>query len=131
MKFGFMEKDIDTIADIELLVNTFYDKVKESPVIGYIFNDVVKVNWEMHLPVMYRFWENVIFYTGGYTGNPLMIHKHLNKMFPLTKEHFGEWNKLFLTTVDELFEGDKANLAKQRALSISTVMQLEIFKPKE
>jgi len=90
----------------------------------------VNVNWEKHLPVMYKFWENAIFYSGGYLGNPLIVHKHLNKLFPLTTEHFVEWNKLFLGTVDELFEGQNANLAKQRALSISTVMQLELFKSK-
>lgn len=123
-----MKKDIETSVDVKLLVDTFYDQVKENPLIGYIFNDVAKVNWQFHLPVMYRFWENVIFFTGGYTGNPLMIHKHLNRVFPLAPGHFNEWNKLFLNTVDRLFEGEKANLAKQRALSISTVMQLEIFK---
>lgn len=123
-----MKRDIATAADIELLVNTFYEKVKDNAVIGYIFTDVMKVNWERHLPVMYRFWENAIFYTGGYTGNPLMVHKHLDKIFPLTSEHFAEWGKLFLNTVDELFEGEKANLAKQRATSISTVMQLELRK---
>lgn len=126
-----MKKDIESGGDIELLVNTFYAKVKVNPVIGYIFKDIAKVNWESHLPVMYRFWENAIFYSGGYTGNPLMKHKHLDKIFPLTAEHFGEWNKLFLTTVDELFAGNNASLAKQRAISISTVMQLEISKSKK
>ncbi len=125
-----MKKDIETGNDIILLVDTFYDKVRSNPVIGYIFNDVANVNWEKHLPVMYRFWENAIFYTGGYTGNPLMVHKHLNKLFPLTTEHFAEWNRLFLTTVNEIFEGENANLAKQRAMSISTVMQMELFKSK-
>jgi hemoglobin len=125
-----MKKDIETEADIELLVNSFYDKVKENPVIGYIFNDIAAVNWERHLPVMYNFWSNAIFYSGGYTGNPLIAHKHLDKLFPLTTAHFSEWNKLFTTTVDELFEGEKANLAKQRALSISTVMQIELLKSK-
>ena len=33
--------------------------------------------------------------------------------------------KLFQSTVDELFTGDKAELAKQRALSIATVMKLK------
>ena len=28
------------------MVNEFYNKVKLDPVIGYIFNDVVKVNWD-------------------------------------------------------------------------------------
>ncbi|MEP7164714.1 MAG: group III truncated hemoglobin [Ferruginibacter sp.] len=126
-----MKKDIEAGRDIELLVNRFYDKVKTSSVIGYIFNDVAKVNWEKHLPVMYRFWENVIFYTGVYTGNPLLVHKQLDKLFPLAPQHFAEWNILFSSTVDELFEGEKANLAKQRAISISTVIQMEIFKSRQ
>ncbi|MFT4018452.1 MAG: group III truncated hemoglobin [Agriterribacter sp.] len=121
-----MKKDIKTREDIELLVISFYDKVKADDTIGYIFNDVAKVNWEKHLPVMFDFWENILFFTGGYAGNPMMIHQHLNKMFPLTKEHFKRWEALFLQTVDGLFEGDKAELAKQRALSISTVMQIKI-----
>jgi hemoglobin len=125
-----MKKDLESRKDVELLVNTFYNKVKSSPVIGYIFNDIVQVNWEKHLPVMYSFWENAVFFSGGYTGNPLMVHKHLNQLFPLTSEHFAEWNKLFFITVDECFAGEKANLAKQRALSISTVIQLEIQKSK-
>jgi hemoglobin len=33
---------------------------------------------------------------------------------------------LFTATVDELFEGEKAELAKQRAISISTVMRIKI-----
>ena len=40
-----MKKDIETRDDIELLVNSFYEKVKADPVIGHIFTDVFKVNW--------------------------------------------------------------------------------------
>jgi hemoglobin len=121
-----MKKDIKTRADIELLVNSFYDKVKNDDVIGYIFTDIIKVNWANHLPVMYNFWENVLFYTGGYDGNPVEIHKHLHRVTPLHTEHFKQWEKLFTGTIDELFEGEKATLAKQRAISISTVMQIKI-----
>ena len=46
-----MKKDIENRGDIILLINTFYEKVKRDEVIGYIFNDVAKVNWEKHLPV--------------------------------------------------------------------------------
>jgi hemoglobin len=46
---------------------------------------------------------------------------------PLTKPHFKQWEKLFTETVDELFDGDNAILAKQRALSISTLMQVKII----
>jgi len=122
-----MKKDIESRDDIELLVKSFYEKVKIDPVIGSIFTDIARVNWEKHLPVMFDFWENTIFYTGSYSGNPMKSHQNLNRLFPLTKEHFSRWNQLFASTMDELFEGDKAVLAKQRAISISTVMQLKLF----
>ena len=122
-----MKKDIETIKDIQLLVDSFYEKVRADKIIGYIFTDVVKVNWEKHLPVMYRFWENTLFYTGTYEGNPMELHKHLHRIMPLTAEHFKQWILLFNTTLDEFFSGTNAELAKQRALSIATVMQLKIL----
>ena len=122
-----MKKDIENRADIELLIRNFYNKVKTDASIGYIFTDIFNVHWEKHLPVMFDFWENVLFFTGGYNGNPLQIHQHINKVVPLTTAHFNQWNKLFNQTVDELFEGSKAMLAKQRAMSISTVMQVKIL----
>lgn len=126
-----MKKDIENRDDIVVLINTFYEKVKKDKVIGYIFNDVAKVNWEKHLPVMYNFWENVIFFTGSYTGNPMTAHKQLNQKTRLNADHFQEWIKLFTKTVDELFEGDKAELTKQRAVSIATVMQIKILHEHE
>jgi hemoglobin len=126
-----MKKDIQSKKDIELLVDTFYRKVKADPVIGYIFNDVRKVNWEKHLPVMYDFWDNAIFYSGGYTGNPLKTHEQLHAFCRLDTRHFDRWTELFTSTVDELFEGDKAGLAKQRARSIAVVMQIKIFNKSE
>ncbi len=121
-----MKNDITNRGDIILLVNTFYEKVKKDQVIGYIFNDVAKINWEKHLPVMYDFWENVIFFTGAYTGNPMAAHKQVHQKSPLNAAHFQEWIKLFTQTVGELFEGPKAELTKQRAISIATVMQIKI-----
>ena len=126
-----MKKDIENRKDIEFLMNSFYEKVKPDPVIGYIFTDVMKVNWERHLPMIYDFWENSLFYTGGYNGNLLEIHRRLNKVIPLTTKHFKRWTDLFAATVDELFEGEKAFLAKQRAISISTVMQIKILNHEE
>ncbi len=119
-------KDIENRKDVELLINTFYDKVKKDKTIGYIFNDVAKVNWEAHLPVMYDFWEGVIFGKSIYAGNPMIVHQQLHERTPLKGDHFKQWLYLFTSTVDELFEGKNAGLAKQRAESIAAIMQVKI-----
>jgi hemoglobin len=121
-----MKHDIENRADIEILLNQFYDKVKPDPVIGYIFTDVMKVNWEKHLPVIYDFWESTVLQARSYNGNPMQLHMRINQVVPLTAEHFKRWTDLFTSTVDELFEGEKAELAKQRALSIATIMQIKM-----
>ncbi|MFN8325707.1 group III truncated hemoglobin [Flavobacterium sp.] len=117
-----MKTDIRNRKDIEKLVNTFYDKIKTDAVIGYLFNDVAKVNWEKHLPKMYDFWENILFYTADYDGNPMEKHKELHQKSPLNPSHFNHWNMLFTKTVDEIFEGKKADEIKNRALNISAAM---------
>ncbi len=122
------KNDIKNRSDIEQLVVCFYDKIKTDKTVGYIFIDIAKVNWEKHLPLMFNFWENVIFFTGNYNGNPVEVHQHLHTMAPLTNTHFKRWNELFTQTVDELFEGSNALLAKQRALNISIVLQQKILK---
>lgn len=121
-----MKQDLVSKNDIVLLVNTFYEKVQKDEAIGFIFNDIAKVNWEKHLPIMYDFWENTLFFTGTYSGNPVQLHTGLHQLMPLTIAHFDQWTYLFNQTVDELFEGEKANLAKQRAYSIALVLQQKI-----
>ncbi len=118
-----MKRDIRNRDDIEVLINTFYQKVIDDALLSPVFTDVVKINWVNHLPVMYDFWENTLFYTGNYDGNPLDTHRRLHQMTTLTTAHFKQWNLLFEISVDELFEGEKASLAKQRAVSIAAVMQ--------
>lgn len=118
-----MKTDINDRKDIELLVNAFYDKVKTDVVIGYLFTDVARVNWEKHLPIMYDFWENILFQTGNYNGNPMLRHKELHEKSTMEAAHFRHWNYLFNLTVDELFEGAKAQEIKMRATNIAQVMR--------
>ena len=121
-----MKKDIETRADIELLVTSFYEKVIADEQIGPIFEEIAKVNWSTHLPAMYDFWENILLFTGTYEGNPINIHKHLQHSIPLQECHFNVWNKLFISTIDELFEGKNANLAKVRAISRSGIIKEKV-----
>ena len=122
-----MKTDISNKEDIAALVNTFYDKVKVNPVIGHFFTDVVKVNWEKHLPLMYDFWEGIVFGSSAYSGNPINTHKNVHALHAFSKSDFDEWIKLFHKTVDEMYAGEKAELIKQRATSIATVMQLKVI----
>lgn len=64
-------RDIENREDIILLVNTFYDDVKADKTIGDIFNKVVAVNWDEHLPKMYDFWEGILLGGGAFKGNPM------------------------------------------------------------
>ena len=55
-----MKKDIETREDIIKLVDVFYDKVKKNEILGYIFDDIAKIDWSKHLPVMYSFWASIL-----------------------------------------------------------------------
>lgn len=123
-----MKKDISNRSDIEQLINEFYERVKKSEQISNFFITDRKVDWSHHLPIMYDFWENILFYTGQYSGNPMAVHKDLHRDAPLSKEDFAEWLRIFKQTVDELFEGNNAELIKQRAQSIAQVMEMKIVR---
>jgi len=118
--------DINNRHDIESLINHFYEKVKKDPVIGFIFTDIMKVDWEQHLPVMYDFWEMLILNTGTYSGNTLGVHYTINKKIRLEKPHFERWMELFTTTVDTYFEGPVATMTKKKARSIADLMQFKM-----
>jgi hemoglobin len=122
-----MKTDIRNREDIAALVNAFYDKVRVNETIGHFFNDVVKVDWEKHLPKMYDFWEGIVFGSSDYSGNPINVHKAVHALHAFSKTDFDEWLKLFRQTVDEMYAGENAELIKQRALSIATVMQLKVI----
>lgn len=125
-KFDMERKDITSRADVDLLVRSFYDKVRKDDVIGLIFNEVMKIDWDHHIPVIVDFWDTVLLDADLYHNNAMEPHFALNKIFPLKQQHFERWLLLFTQTVDELFEGNTAKLAKNRAKGIAGIMQLKM-----
>ena len=117
-----MKKVITTRADIEQFIVLFYDKVKQDATIGFIFTQVVAINWEHHIPVIVDFWESILLDNPVYKKNAMEVHYDLNKKLPLQKAHFDSWMYLFSSSIDELFEGKVAHEAKIRAKSIAAVM---------
>ncbi len=118
-----MKSDIKTTEDIDLLVDAFYSSVQSSDTMSPFF---ASLDWDLHLPKMKAFWRFILLDQEGYTTN--VTEKHLN--MPLNQEHFSEWLGLFNQSVDGLFEGEKSELAKERAKWIAFTIQskMGLFK---
>jgi hemoglobin len=121
-------KDITTEADVIKMVDSFYDKVNLDPKLSPVFNDFSKVDWDKHLPIMYKFWNTLLLGKQEYKGSPFDKHIPL----PIDAQHFDRWIKLFHQNMDELFSGDVADQSKLRASSIAHVFKtkLEFIKEK-
>lgn len=118
--------DITGRAEIETLVNTFYDRVRGDDLLGFIFDDVAKTDWTAHLPKMHAFWETVLFRSGGYTGNPLAVHARLVPQTAMARPQFDRWLTLFSATVDDLFAGENAGHIKRCAEDMANVIHARI-----
>ncbi|WP_236971859.1 group III truncated hemoglobin [Membranihabitans marinus] len=116
------KKDIESLDEVKVLVNTFYDKIRIDDVLGPIFNERIKDQWPVHLEKMYRFWQTVLLNEHSYQGSPFRPHAQL----PVGSEHFNHWLSLFESTLNELFEGPKADEALWRAKKMAEMFQIKI-----
>ena len=117
--------DLNDRKDIEKLISAFYKKMLDDIIIGYIFTEVARVNLDEHIYTICDFWEAIIFSKPVYKrgSEVIQVHIDLNKKVQLKRGHFKRWLYLFHSTIDELFEGPYAELAKQRSISIAETMQ--------
>lgn len=121
-------KTIDARADVSLLVNTFYAKIRKDDFLGPIFNAHV-ANWSEHLEKLTDFWESNLFRVSKFSGNPPAAHQRVDNAegYGITQEHFGHWLQLWFETINELFEGERATRAKDLARRMSTHLFLAIW----
>lgn len=124
-----MKKDISNRNDLSLLVNEFYDKIRSNKEIGHFFNETIQ-DWDEHLEKLTNFWENNLFAVRKYSGNPMQAHIEVDKKFSnsITPNVFGLWLNLWFETLDELFEGENAEILKRRARKMGTVILVHIFE---
>ncbi|MGB5371186.1 MAG: group III truncated hemoglobin [Flavobacteriaceae bacterium] len=123
------KQDIKNREDINLLVDSFYTKIRKDAVLGPIFNQIV-TDWEPHLELLTDFWETQLFLKRKYFGNPVTAHQEVDDKMQhtITPEHFGLWMNHWFATIDELFEGETAYIAKNRAQKMSTMLYLKIYE---
>ena len=119
-----MKKDIDSLKDIQFLVDKFYETVRADSFIGPIFNTRLDGRWEMHHHKLYRFWHTILLRRPGYFGDPVPIHFNMN----IDENHFDHWLKLWVNSVDEYFEGEIAERAKFRGKTIAAAFLSKIKK---
>lgn len=116
------QTDILDLEDIKVLVDAFYEKVRQDDLLANIFNTVIQDKWPVHLEKMYRFWQTVLLKDHTYYGSPFAPHAQL----PVEAKHFDRWKKLFFETIDEKFSGEKAAEAKMRAEKMAEMFQMKI-----
>jgi hemoglobin len=107
--------DIQSRDDCERLVRAFYGRALSDPVIGFIFVDVAHLDLEEHVPRIASFWETILLGAQSYAGGAFRPHAMLNAKVRLRAGHFERWLWLWRATVDELFAGERAELAKVHA----------------
>lgn len=124
-----MKQDLKTRDDVFLLVSEFYKKVRKNEEIGFFFNNTIE-DWDHHLEKLTDFWESNLFFSGSYRGNPVKAHNGVDEKngYAISEYHFGIWLNLWFATIDEHFEGELAQRAKNNARKMSTHLFLKIYQ---
>lgn len=122
-----MKLEIKSREDIKFIITHFYDKLLNDELMRPFFQEfLLEDTLEEHLEVITSFWEDILFDTTKYHQNVLKKHMDKNRFIKFKKEHFNLWLSYFNETIDANFLGLNAELMKNRAISISTVMQLKM-----
>lgn len=122
---------IQSRKDIELLVYTFYGKIRKDDLLGPIFNaHIAEDDWPAHLSKLTDFWETNLFGVAKFKGRPSQKHQQVDKNldYSIEQKHFGRWLQLWFSTIDELFEGDLAFKAKEAARKMAHGQFLYIWQ---
>lgn len=112
-------KDIETYEDCLLLIEKFYDKLLADEQIAHFFTDL---DLKTHIPKVADFWAFILIDKPGYNNNMMTAHARLD----LHDEDFQRWLELFHETINELFSGEKANLAIERSTLVAWTMKSKL-----
>ncbi|MBJ6369898.1 group III truncated hemoglobin [Sedimentitalea sp. CAU 1593] len=103
------------------LVHSFYEKVRDDPVLGPIFDARIE-DWGPHLDRMVAFWSSVALMTGRYHGRPVPAHTPL----PIEGAHFRRWLALFRETAHEICPPAGAAHVIERAERIARSLHIAV-----
>ena len=115
-------RDIATGNDIGVLVNRFYRAAIPDPLLGPVF-DRFGVDWASHLSKLRAYWEHVLLDRPAIASNMIGVHGAVREVVPFGQEHIIRWIELWEATVDGLFVGPVAELAKTRVRYVGRALQ--------
>lgn len=120
--------DIESREDLYKIVSLFYQKLLTDDLLEHFFVAFREFEpLEQHLSILVDFWSGVLFHSGSYAKNALQPHIKMHRKEPFRVEHFERWMLLFKGAVDQLYQGQNAEVLKNRAESIRVVMQLKVL----
>lgn len=128
-----MKTDIQNRVDINKLVCSFYDEIRQDDLLGPVFNRMIPQEaWPAHLEKLTDFWETNLFGIPKFKGNPTQKHLKTDAEFnhAITQKHFDHWLSIWKKTIDRLYEGDLATRAQMAAYSIAHIQNVVIARNK-
>lgn len=120
--------DIRDRADIEKVIHAFYAQATQDELIGHFFTEVIPMDWEVHIPKIVDFWEHILFQTGKYRDNVMLKHIDLDKLSPLQRNHFDQWQSIWNQTLNNLYEGPNKDELIKRVQLMKDLMLFKIEK---
>lgn len=119
-----------TTEHIKNLVTNFYQKIQRDEILGPIFNDIAKVNWDHHIPLICQFWNSIMLKTNEYHGNAYRKHVILGEETPLTKTHFARWLAIFQEEAFKYLPAQAAQLITEKAFMIAESLKIGAISQK-
>lgn len=110
--------------NIRLMVDRFYEKVRQDAHLAPMFNPMLDGRWEQHMPKMYAFWSSVLLASGQYRGNPVRKHYLVQNLKP---EDFSHWLELFKSNLTEIYTPEITEKIYTSAVRIGQVMKYKLF----
>ncbi len=115
--------DVDSQEHIAFFVDRFYERVLDDEDLRPIFIDVAGIELSEHLPRIKAYWGKLLLGERNYRRHTMNIHRAVHDQRSFAASDFQRWLNLFTLTMDEYFEGPKAQRAKTLAANIAANMQ--------
>jgi hemoglobin len=106
---------------LRALVDLFYSRVRQDPLIGPVFNRAIR-DWPEHLGRLADFWSSVMLTSGRYKGRPLPAH--IRHGDAITPQSFERWLGLWRQASEEVMPPAAAAAMQEKAARIAESLSL-------